>query len=80
MNSRGNSIQASEHSVLTYGYRGGHAEQCPHGPEKLLSHPMGNASDEVKVQASAVTGSNEMEAFATAVRKFVLRPAGACPG
>ena len=38
---------------------------------------MGNASDEVKARASAVTDSNEIEAFATAVRKFVLRPAGA---
>ncbi len=38
---------------------------------------MGNSSDEVKAQASAVTGSNENEGFAKAVRKFVLRPAGA---
>jgi hypothetical protein len=28
-------------------------------------------------QASAVTDSNENEGFAKAVRKFVLRPAGA---
>jgi len=38
---------------------------------------MGNSSDEVKAQASAVTDSNENEGFAKAVRKFVLRPAGA---
>ena len=35
---------------------------------------MGNSSDEVKAQASAVTGSNENEGFAKA---FILRPAGA---
>ena len=33
---------------------------------------MGNSSDEVKAQASAVTDSNENEGFAKAVRKFVL--------
>ena len=38
---------------------------------------MGNASNEVKAQASAVTDSNENEGFANAVRKFVLPPAGA---
>jgi Cof subfamily protein (haloacid dehalogenase superfamily) len=38
---------------------------------------MGNASDEVKAQASAVTDSNENEGFAKAVRKFVLRSAAA---
>jgi Cof subfamily protein (haloacid dehalogenase superfamily) len=37
-----------------------------------LSIAMGNASDEVKAQASAVTGSNEDEGFANALRKFVL--------
>jgi Cof subfamily protein (haloacid dehalogenase superfamily) len=40
-----------------------------------FSIAMGNASDEVKSQASAVTDSNENEGFAKAVRKFVLRPA-----
>jgi Cof subfamily protein (haloacid dehalogenase superfamily) len=40
-----------------------------------LSIAMGNASDEVKAQASAVTDSNENEGFAKAVRKFVMRPA-----
>jgi Cof subfamily protein (haloacid dehalogenase superfamily) len=42
-----------------------------------FSIAMGNSSDEVKAQASAVTGSNENEGFAKAVRKFILRPAGA---
>jgi Cof subfamily protein (haloacid dehalogenase superfamily) len=42
-----------------------------------LSIAMGNSSDEVKAQASAVTDSNENEGFAKAVRKFVLRPAAA---
>lgn len=37
-----------------------------------LSVAMGNSSDEVKAQASAVTDSNEEEGFANAVRKFVL--------
>jgi hydroxymethylpyrimidine pyrophosphatase-like HAD family hydrolase len=41
-----------------------------------FSIAMGNSSDEVKSQASAVTDSNESEGFASAVRKFVLRPAG----
>lgn len=41
-----------------------------------MSIAMGNSSDEVKAQASAVTDSNENEGFAKAVRKFVLRPAG----
>jgi Cof subfamily protein (haloacid dehalogenase superfamily) len=40
-----------------------------------FSIAMGNASDEVKAQASAVTDSNENEGFANAVRKFVLRSA-----
>ena len=40
-----------------------------------LSIAMGNASDEVKAQANAVTDSNENDGFAKAVRKFVLRPA-----
>jgi Cof subfamily protein (haloacid dehalogenase superfamily) len=42
-----------------------------------FSIAMGNSSDEVKAQASAVTDSNENEGFAKAVRKFVLHPAGA---
>jgi Cof subfamily protein (haloacid dehalogenase superfamily) len=37
-----------------------------------FSIAMGNASDEVKAQASAVTDSNANEGFAKAVRKFVL--------
>jgi len=40
-----------------------------------FSIAMGNASDAVKAQASAVTDSNESEGFAKAVRKFVLPPA-----
>jgi hydroxymethylpyrimidine pyrophosphatase-like HAD family hydrolase len=40
-----------------------------------FSIAMGNSSDEVKSQASAVTDSNENEGFAKAVRKFVLRRA-----
>jgi Cof subfamily protein (haloacid dehalogenase superfamily) len=39
-----------------------------------LSIAMGNASDEVKAQANAVTDSNEKEGFANAVRRFILRP------
>jgi Cof subfamily protein (haloacid dehalogenase superfamily) len=42
-----------------------------------FSIAMGNASNEVKAQASAVTDSNENEGFAKAVRKFVLPPAAA---
>jgi Cof subfamily protein (haloacid dehalogenase superfamily) len=42
-----------------------------------FSIAMGNASDEVKGQASAVTDSNENEGFANAVWKFVLRSAAA---
>jgi Cof subfamily protein (haloacid dehalogenase superfamily) len=42
-----------------------------------FSIAMGNAGDEVKAQASAVTDSNENEGFAKAVRKFVLRSAAA---
>jgi hypothetical protein len=38
-----------------------------------FSIAMGNSSDEVKAQASAVTDSNEDEGFAKAIRKFVLR-------
>lgn len=39
-----------------------------------FSIAMGNASGEVKAQASAVTGSNENEGFASAVRRFILQP------
>jgi len=42
-----------------------------------FSIAMGNSSDEVKAQASAVTDSNENEGFAKAVRKFVLRSVSA---
>jgi Cof subfamily protein (haloacid dehalogenase superfamily) len=38
-----------------------------------FSIAMGNSSDEVKAQASAVTDSNENNGFAMAVRKFILR-------
>ncbi len=40
-----------------------------------FSIAMGNSSDEVKAQASAVADSNENEGFAKAVRKFILREA-----
>jgi Cof subfamily protein (haloacid dehalogenase superfamily) len=42
-----------------------------------FSIAMGNASDDVKAQATAVTDSNENEGFAKAVRRFVLRSAAA---
>jgi len=38
-----------------------------------FSIAMGNSSDEVKSQASAVTDSNQDEGFAKAVRKFILK-------
>jgi Cof subfamily protein (haloacid dehalogenase superfamily) len=41
-----------------------------------FSIAMGNASDEVKAQASAVTDSNENEGFAKAMEKFILGAAG----
>jgi hydroxymethylpyrimidine pyrophosphatase-like HAD family hydrolase len=41
-----------------------------------LSIAMGNATDDVKAQASTVTESNENEGFAEAVRKFILPSAG----
>jgi Cof subfamily protein (haloacid dehalogenase superfamily) len=41
-----------------------------------FSIAMGNASAEVKSQASAVTDSNQDEGFAKAVRKFILKTAG----
>ena len=37
-----------------------------------FSIAMGNSSDEVKAQASAVTDSNESEGFAKAMEKFVF--------
>jgi hypothetical protein len=37
-----------------------------------FSVAMGNASDEVKAQADAVTASNEDEGFAKAVEAFIL--------
>jgi Cof subfamily protein (haloacid dehalogenase superfamily) len=40
-----------------------------------FSIAMGNSSDEVKAQASAVTDSNDNEGFAKAVRKLILRSA-----
>jgi hydroxymethylpyrimidine pyrophosphatase-like HAD family hydrolase len=42
-----------------------------------FSIAMGNASDEVKAQASAVTDSNANDGFAKAVRKFILPSAAA---
>jgi Cof subfamily protein (haloacid dehalogenase superfamily) len=42
-----------------------------------FSIAMGNASDEVKAAASAVTDNNDNEGFAKAVRKFVLGSAAA---
>ncbi len=42
-----------------------------------FSIAMGNSSDEVKAQASAVTDSNESEGFAKAVRQLILQPAAA---
>jgi Cof subfamily protein (haloacid dehalogenase superfamily) len=42
-----------------------------------FSIAMGNASDDVKAQASAVTDSNENDGFAKAVQKFILRPVAA---
>ena len=45
--------------------------------ESGFSIAMGNASDEVKAWASAVTDSNEHEGFANAIHKFVLQRAAA---
>jgi Cof subfamily protein (haloacid dehalogenase superfamily) len=42
-----------------------------------FSVAMGNASDEVKAQASTVTDSNQRDGFAKAVRSLILRPAAA---
>jgi hydroxymethylpyrimidine pyrophosphatase-like HAD family hydrolase len=44
--------------------------------ESGFSIAMGNSSDEVKSQASAVTDSNENDGFTKAVRKLILRRAG----
>ena len=41
-----------------------------------FSIAMGNASDEVKAQASAVTDSYNDEGFAKAMERFILGPAG----
>ena len=41
--------------------------------ESGLSIAMGNASDEVKRQAKAITSSNEQEGFARAMREIVLK-------
>jgi Cof subfamily protein (haloacid dehalogenase superfamily) len=43
--------------------------------ESGLSIAMGNASDDVKSQATVVTDSNQDEGFAKAVRKFILKTA-----
>ena len=40
-----------------------------------FSIAMGNASDDVKAEAHAVTDSNEHEGFAQAVRRFIMQPA-----
>ncbi|MDB5576796.1 MAG: Hydrolase superfamily protein [Bradyrhizobium sp.] len=48
--------------------------------ESGFSIAMGNASDEVKAKASAVTDSNEDDGFAKAVEKFVLRQGAAKTG
>jgi hydroxymethylpyrimidine pyrophosphatase-like HAD family hydrolase len=45
--------------------------------ESGFSIAMGNASDEVKAAASAVTDSNEDDGFAKAVRRFLLAPTSA---
>jgi hydroxymethylpyrimidine pyrophosphatase-like HAD family hydrolase len=44
-----------------------------------LSIAMGNASEEVKQQATYVTASNEEEGFAKAVEEFILPLAVAAP-
>ncbi len=41
-----------------------------------LSIAMGNASDEVKAQASVVTDTNENDGFAKAIHRFLLQPDG----
>jgi hydroxymethylpyrimidine pyrophosphatase-like HAD family hydrolase len=41
-----------------------------------FSIAMGNASDDVKSQASVVTDSNENEGFAKAMERFILGRAG----
>jgi hydroxymethylpyrimidine pyrophosphatase-like HAD family hydrolase len=54
------------------------------GPNDVLmfeksgfSIAMGNASDEVKAQADAVTDSNQSEGFSKAMRKYFLNAAAA---
>ena len=42
-----------------------------------FSIAMGNASDAVKAQASAVTGTNQNDGFVEAMRKFILHPGAA---
>jgi Cof subfamily protein (haloacid dehalogenase superfamily) len=44
-----------------------------------FSIAMGNASDEVKAHATAVTDSNERDGFAKAVRRFILRSTPEAP-
>jgi Cof subfamily protein (haloacid dehalogenase superfamily) len=44
-----------------------------------FSIAMGNASDQVKAQASAITASYNDEGFAKAMERFVLAPVGAVP-
>ena len=44
-----------------------------------LSIAMGNASEEVRRQATCVTASNEDEGFAKAVEEFILPRAVAAP-
>jgi hydroxymethylpyrimidine pyrophosphatase-like HAD family hydrolase len=38
-----------------------------------LSIAMGNASDEVKAEAGLTTASNDMDGFAQAMERFILR-------
>jgi hydroxymethylpyrimidine pyrophosphatase-like HAD family hydrolase len=42
-----------------------------------FSIAMGNASDEVKAKASAVTASNEDDGFSKAIFRYILQPADA---
>jgi len=53
-----------------------HTDGLGAGDLSGFSIAMGNASDAVKGQANVVTGSNENEGFAQAVRKFVLPQPG----
>jgi len=45
-----------------------------------LGIAMGNASDEVKRQATCVTAANEDEGFAKAIEQFILPRAVPAPG